>query len=60
MVVPMIPELALKLVMLGSGGVTVKALLAKTPPIFTSRGPVLAPEGTGTTTLVALQLVGVA
>jgi hypothetical protein len=37
-----------------------KLLLLGTPPTVTSTGPVVAPSGTGTTMLVALQLVGVA
>jgi len=40
-------------------GVTVKVIpLLVTPPTVTVRGPVLAPVGTGTTMLLALQLVG--
>jgi hypothetical protein len=39
--------------------VKITPLLA-TPPTVTTTGPVLAPAGTGTTMLVALQLVGVA
>ncbi len=54
------PEDGLKLVILGSGGVTVKVpALANAAPTWTSRGPVVAPVGTGTTMVVALQLVGV-
>lgn len=58
--VPMGPEVGDKLVMLG-GTITVKAapLLAR-PATATTTFPVVAPLGTGTTTLVALQLVGVA
>lgn len=42
-------------------GVTVKLTpLVAEPPTFTTRGPVVAPVGTGTRMLVALQLVGVA
>lgn len=52
------PDVGDRLVMLG---VTVKAapLLAR-PPTLTTTLPVVAPLGTGTTMLVALQLVGVA
>jgi hypothetical protein len=47
------------LVMLG-GGVTVKsAPLLATPATVTTTFPVVAPDGTGTVMLVALQLVGV-
>ena len=58
--VPTVPELGVKLVMLG-GTTTVKftALLAR-PPTVTTTLPVVAPVGTGTAMLVALQLVGVA
>src|SRR3989442_1081230 len=58
---PTNPEAGFKLVMLGAGTVTVKltALLA-TPPTVTTTLPVVAPAGTGTTMLVALQLVAVA
>jgi hypothetical protein len=44
------------------GGVpTVKfTLLLATPPTVTTTGPVVAPLGTGATTCVLLQLVGVA
>jgi hypothetical protein len=38
--------------------VNVNALLA-TPPTVTTTAPVVAPLGTGTTMLLALQLVGV-
>ena len=41
--------------------VTVKAKpLLAIPPTVTTTGPVVAPEGTGTATLVGLQLVGAA
>ena len=58
--VPIAPEVGERLVMLG-GGTTVKltALLA-CPPTVTTTFPVVAPLGTGTAMLVALQLVGVA
>jgi hypothetical protein len=57
--VPIAPEVGLRLVMLGGGNVTVKptALLA-TPPTVTTTFPVVAPAGTGTAMLVALQFVG--
>src|SRR5260370_4516766 len=59
--VPANPEVGLKLVMLGAGTVTVKLTpLLATPPTVTTTFPVVAPAGTGTTMLVALQLVGVA
>jgi hypothetical protein len=59
--VPTAPELGDRLVMIGVGAVTVKlAPLLATPPTVTTTFPVVAPVGTGTTMLVALQLVGVA
>ena len=59
--VPTAPEAGERLVMLGGGSVTVNVdpLLA-TPPTVTTTFPVVADDGTGTTMLVALQLVGVA
>src|SRR6266568_2512889 len=58
--VPTAPEVGLRLAMLGAV-VTVKATpLLPTPPTVTTTLPVVAPVGTGTTMLVALQLVGVA
>ena len=46
--------------MLGAPTVTVKfAPLLATPPTFTTTLPVVAPLGTATVMLVALQLVGV-
>jgi len=58
--VPTGPAVGKRLVMLG-GTKTVKGtpLLAR-PPTVTTTFPVFAPLGTGTTMLVALQLVGVA
>ena len=57
----MIPDVGLRLVMLGAGTVTVKLTpLLATPPTVTTTFPVAAPLGTGATILVALQLVGVA
>jgi hypothetical protein len=47
--------------MLGAGMFTVKLTpLLATPPTVTTTLPVVAPDGTGATMLVALQLVGVA
>ncbi len=57
--VPTVPELGLKLAILG-GTTTVNATsLLAIPPTVTITFPVVAPLGTGTTMLVALQLVGV-
>ena len=58
--VPTVPEYGVKLEMLG-GTTIVKftALLAKLPTV-TITFPVVAPAGTGTAILVAVQLVGVA
>jgi len=57
--VPTGPDVTLKLVMLGAGTVTVNVTpLLATPPTVTTTLPVVAPLGTGTTMLVALQLVG--
>src|SRR6185369_715660 len=59
--VPAAPLVGDRLVMLGPVVVTVKAFaLLATPPTVTTTLPVVAPEGTGTTMLVADQLVGVA
>ncbi len=58
--VPTGPDVTLKFVMLGAGTVTVNVTpLLATPPTVTTTLPVAAPFGTGTTMLVALQLVGV-
>jgi len=58
--VPTTPDVGFRLVMLGAGAVTVKLTpLLATPPTVTTTLPVVAPVGTGTTMLVALQLVGV-
>jgi hypothetical protein len=58
---PTNPEVGLKLVTLGAATVTVKLTpLLATPPTVTTTLPVVAPAGTGTAMLVALQLVGVA
>ena len=57
--VPTGPDVTLKLVMLGAGTVTVNVTpLLATPPTVTTTLPVVAPLGTGTTMLVALQLLG--
>ena len=57
----MIPDVGFRPVTLGPGLVTVKLTpLLATPPTVTTTFPVVAPLGTGTTILVALQLVGVA
>jgi hypothetical protein len=58
---PINPDVGFKLVMLGTGTVTVNVTpLLAMPPTVTTTFPVVAPAGTGTTMLVALQLVGVA
>src|SRR5260370_28676136 len=57
--VPIGPATGLMLVMFG-GGVTVKGRpLLATPPTVTMTLPVVAPTGTGTSMLVAVQFVGV-
>ncbi|MGB2635933.1 MAG: hypothetical protein WAM58_18535 [Candidatus Acidiferrum sp.] len=57
--VPTVPELGLKLAILG-GTTTVNATsLLAIPPTVTTTFPVVAPLGSGTTMPVALQLVGV-
>ena len=54
------PDVGLRLEMLGVGiTVNVTALLT-TPPTVTTTLPDVAPAGTGTTMLFALQLVGAA
>ena len=60
--VPTAPKVGLKLLMLGADVVlTVKLTpLLATPPTVTTTFPLVAPAGTGTAMLVALQLVGVA
>jgi hypothetical protein len=60
--VPTAPDVGFKLVMLGgSGVVTVKFIpLLASPPTVTTTFPVVAPDWTTATMLVALQLVGVA
>jgi hypothetical protein len=59
--VPTTPEVGFMLLMLGAGTGTVKLTpLLAAPPTVTTTLPVVAPAGTGTAMLVALQLVGVA
>jgi hypothetical protein len=59
--VPTAPEVGFKLAMLGDEVLTVKfTLLLATPPTVTTTPPVVAPVGTGTTILAALQLLGAA
>jgi len=58
--VPGVPDAGLRLVMLGIGSTVNASPLLATPPTVTTMFPVVAPLGTGTTMLVALQLVGVA
>jgi hypothetical protein len=58
---PTNPDVGFKPVMLGAGTVTVKPTpLLATPPTVTTTLPVVAPAGTVTRMLVALQLVAVA
>jgi len=57
--VPIGPEVGDKLVMLGAVTVKLTPLLAR-PPTVTTTLPVVAPKGTAATTLLLLQLVGVA
>jgi hypothetical protein len=58
--VPTVPDVGFRLVMLGALALTVNVTpLLATPPTVTTTLPVVAPLGTGTTMLVALQLVGV-
>jgi hypothetical protein len=55
------PALGIKPEMFGGGGGNVKVTpLLAMPPTVTTTFPVVAPVGTGTTMLVAFQLVGVA
>src|SRR2546426_1172743 len=58
--VPTGPEAGFRLVMLGVGMTAKVTLLLATPPTVTTTLPDVAPAGTGTEMLVALQLVGVA
>src|SRR6266849_3821289 len=60
--VPTAPDDGVRLVKIGAGTLTTVKLmpLLATPPTVTTTGPVVAPLGTGTTMLAALQLVGVA
>jgi hypothetical protein len=58
--VPTAPDAGFTLVIVGAAVVTVKLIpLLATPPTVTTTFPVVAPAGTGTTMLPALQLVGV-
>jgi hypothetical protein len=58
--VPTDPDVGLRLEMFGAGALTVNvAALLAIPPTVTITPPVVAALGTGTTMLVALQLVGV-
>ena len=57
---PTAPEVGDRLVMLGVGRTVKLTPLLFTPLAYTTTLPVVAPDGTGTTMLVALQLVGVA
>jgi hypothetical protein len=58
--VPAEPEVGFRLVILGAGTVTVKLRpLLATPPTVTTTMPVVAPVGTVTVRLLALQVVGV-
>jgi hypothetical protein len=55
------PDVGVRLVRLGADAVTVKLMpLLPMPPTVTMTIPLVAPVGTGTTMLAALQLVGVA
>lgn len=59
--VPVKPDVGFRPVILGPRELTVKLTpLLATPPTVTRIFPVVAPAGTGTTMLVAVQLVGVA
>jgi hypothetical protein len=58
--VPAAAELGLRLLIAGVETTVNAMLLLATPPAFTTTLPLVAPAGTGTTMLVALQLVGVA
>jgi hypothetical protein len=58
--VPTGPDVVDRLVMLGTGTTVKFTPLLATPPTVKTTLPVVAPEGTGTTIFVALQLVGVA
>jgi hypothetical protein len=58
--VPTLPEVTERLLILGAG-ITVKlTVLLATPFAFTTTFPVVAPAGTGTAIVDALQLVGMA
>lgn len=53
--VPTVPEVGLRLVMLGAGVTVNRTPLLGTPPTFTSTFPVVAPDGTGAVMLVSVQ-----
>ena len=57
---PTAPEVGERLLMLGAGTTANETPLLLTPLACTTTFPVVAPEGTGATIAVALQLVGVA
>ena len=54
------PEAGVRLVMAGVGSTVKEKPLLAIPPTVTTTFPAIAPVGTGTVMLVALQLVGVA
>ena len=56
---PTAPDVGLRLVIVGVASTVKFDPLLATPPTVTTTFPVVAPAGTGTTMLVALQLVGV-
>lgn len=56
--VPTVPDAGLKLVMPGGTSTVNATPLLATPPTVTTTLPVVAPDGTETTMLVAFQLVG--
>jgi hypothetical protein len=58
--VPTTPEVTDRVVMLGAGTTVKLTPLLATPLAFTTTFPVVAPDGTGTAIVDALQLVGVA
>jgi len=58
--VPALPDVGFTLVMLGDTGTVNTTEELACPPTLTTTLPVVAPLGTATTMLVALQLVGVA
>jgi hypothetical protein len=58
--VPTTPEVTERLVILGAGTTAKATALLDTPLAFTTTFPVVAPDGTGTAIVDALQLVGMA